>query len=59
MAWFQDWITRFLANPGQNDATKYGVAIIPASTVSGQSYYRAIGVHHRSSKASHRALALD
>lgn len=53
MAWFQDWTVRFLASPGFNDATKYGVAIIPASVVQGQSYWRAIGVHHLTGVENH------
>lgn len=48
MLWHKACINQFLANPGQNDATKYGVSIIPASVSPGQVYWRCIGVHHLS-----------
>jgi hypothetical protein len=41
-----DYITRFLANPGYNDAAPYGVSITPVKVAEGQVYWRCIGVHH-------------
>lgn len=52
MTWHTEYIKKFLANPGYNDATAYGVSITPAKTPegqpipAGQTYYRVLGVHH-------------
>lgn len=46
MTWYLKYNQQFLANPGQNDAAKYGVTIEPASAQPDQTYYRCIGIHH-------------
>jgi hypothetical protein len=47
MAWHDDYIKRFIANPGQNDATGYGVEILyTAAPGFGEAYFQIIGVHH-------------
>lgn len=46
MTWHLEYIKKFLANPGYNDAKAYGVAISPATVQSGSTYWRCIGVHH-------------
>lgn len=53
MAWFEDWISRFLSNPGYNDALKYGVTPAPVPVVAGQSFYQLIGIHHLTGAENH------
>lgn len=44
----KEYIAKFLANPGLNDAVLYGVKITPVKVNEGQIYWRVIGVHHLS-----------
>lgn len=46
----KNYIAKFLANPGQNDAVLYGVSIVPPTPAlpEGQPYYRVLGIHHLS-----------
>lgn len=48
-----DYIRSFLMIPGQNGATKYGVAITPAAVARGQTYWRIIGIHHLTGPENH------
>lgn len=41
-----DYIAKFLANPGLNDAVLYGISITPVIHLPGLPYYRVLGVHH-------------
>lgn len=53
MTWHLEYIAKFLANPGQNDAAKYGVSITPANRVPDQPYWRVIGIHHLTGTENH------
>lgn len=50
-----DYITQFLANPGYNDAGKYGVSIVPdkVTPTPGQNYWRVAGIHHLTGPENH------
>ena len=42
----QEWNSRFLVDPDYNDAGNYGVGIFRHNPVSGERYWRIIGIHH-------------
>jgi hypothetical protein len=45
--WFDQYIKTYLANPGQNDALRYGVEIVHSAAPQwGEVYFKVIGVHH-------------
>lgn len=41
-----EYIAKFLANPGLNDAILYGAKIVPATVATDSIYWRCIGIHH-------------
>lgn len=47
----QAYNSRFLANPGQNDATQYGVTVLPAASTT--AYWKVIGVHKLTGPENH------
>jgi hypothetical protein len=45
--WFDQYIKTYLANPGQNDALRYGVEIVHSAVPQwGEVYFKVIGIHH-------------
>lgn len=42
----QNWNDQFLIDPDYNDAVNYGVGIFRHNPVSGERYWRIIGIHH-------------
>ena len=42
----QDWNRKFIDDPNYNDAVNYGVSIFRHNPVSGERYWRIIGIHH-------------
>ncbi len=42
----QNWNNQFLIDPDYNDAVNYGVGIFRHNPVSGERYWRIIGIHH-------------
>lgn len=52
--WHAKYIRQFQANPGYNDAARYGVQILhSAAPVWGERYFAVIGVHHLSGEENH------
>lgn len=52
--WHDKYIRQFQANPGYNDAQKYGAQILhSAAPVWGERYFAVIGVHHLTGEENH------